>query len=98
MAPESEWKTVSETSPCEACNKPDWCRRSSDGGGWGEYGWGMPSAGYNAGAAARDTNNINLAAQQNLSAQGAYLAAMGRIDSITPLVRRKMTEKYRIEF
>jgi hypothetical protein len=68
------------------------------GYGWGGGGWGLPSAGYNAGAAARDTANLQVKSQQNLAAQGAYLEAMGKIDQITPQVRRAMTQKYNIEF
>jgi len=75
---------------------------SAGGGGygWGGYGWGggMASAGYNAGAAARDTNNINLAAQTNLAAQGSYLEAMNQIDTMTSAIRKNMTLKYRVEF
>jgi hypothetical protein len=80
---------------------------SAGGGGygWGGYGWGgayagggLPSAGYNAGAAARDTANIQLAAQKNLAAQGSYLQAMNQIDTITAGLRKKMTLKYQVEF
>jgi hypothetical protein len=71
------------------------------GYGWGGYGWGgggLPSAGYNAGAAARDTANIQLSRQKNLAAQGSYLEAMNQIDAITSGIRKTMTLKYQVEF
>ena len=80
---------------------------SAGGGGygWGGYGWGgaytgggLPSAGYNAGAAARDSANIQLAAQKNLAAQGSYLEAMNQIDTISSGIRKRMTLKYQLEF
>ena len=81
---------------------------SSGGGGgygWGGYGWGgayggggLPSAGYNEAAAARDTHNIQLAAQKNLAAQGSYLQAMNQIDTLSSDIRKKMTLKYQVEF